>query len=65
MNIGSNGSITLVLDDESGNLKSAHEALVESGRENVIYASSAEEARSGLNGGGSWHRSRQLRPRFF
>jgi pilus assembly protein CpaE len=43
-------NLTLVLDDDSGSLKSAHEQLKESGKENVVYASSSEEARSGLAG---------------
>jgi len=42
--------ITLVLDDENRNLKSAPSLLVEAGRENVVYAISVEEARSGLSG---------------
>ncbi len=50
MSSDGNNNFTLVLDDENGNLKGAHDILAESGRENVIYASSLEEARSELNG---------------
>ena len=42
--------ITLVLDDESGNLKDAPALLAKAGRENVVYAVNIEEARLGLGG---------------
>ena len=50
MSNGQNSSLTLILDDENESLKGAHDTLAESGRENVIYASNLEEARSVLNG---------------
>ncbi len=50
MSNGRNSNLTLILDDENESLKSAHDTLAESGRENVIYASNLEEARSVLNG---------------
>ena len=42
--------ITLVLDDENGDLKGAPDLLAETGRENIVYAVGVEEARSGLDG---------------
>lgn len=50
MSENSNNHLTLVLDDENGSLKGAHQLLSEAGRDNVVYASNIEEARSGLNG---------------